>query len=59
MTFTSGVVIFTGCPNSWDTEVAEEPRLMFIISPIASISISDSNPASFDPNKITLFTNFY
>ena len=39
-TCTIGVVMFTFVPRSVDTAVADEPRLIFIISPMASNSIS-------------------
>ena len=39
-TDTFGVVMSTRWSNRLETAVADEPRLMFIISPMASISIS-------------------
>ncbi len=55
ITRTFGVVILTGWPSSSDTDVAEEPRLILRISPIASISMPERVSASFDPNEITFF----
>ena len=53
-TDTFGVVIFVEVPSMVETAVAEAPRLMFIISPMASSSISlkTVSPISCSPSLI-------
>ncbi len=51
MAVTLGVVISTLCSRRLDTAVAEEPRLIFIISPRASISIGLNNRFSIPSTR--------